>query len=156
MLKHALVVMLALVATAPVSVSAQVRYTDSEGVTHWVDSIDRVPDQYKRTVKGAPARSSRPTTTTTTTPQDWDRKAREAAQQLERDRADARKRDEYARAQRAWQEAVQACTIVSQDSKFDVAVSGKGKALMVGPEQEKAAFAKCMTERGQPAVRSRP
>lgn len=37
-----------------VPAAAQVRYKDSEGITHWVDSLDQVPKEYRTSVVGAP------------------------------------------------------------------------------------------------------
>jgi hypothetical protein len=65
MLRFTIPLVLALVASGPVSLSAQVRYKDSEGVTNWVDSIDKVPEQYRAGAVGnstAPPRPEPPPT----------------------------------------------------------------------------------------------
>src|SRR5712692_7822641 len=71
---------------------AQVRYKDSEGVTHWVNSKDEVPEQYRAGAVGGPVPRAKPSGT------DWEGKAREADRRAERERAQA----ERGRAQQAW------------------------------------------------------
>lgn len=40
--------------------AAQVRYKDDEGVTHFVNSIDEVPERYRRGAVGEPVPETKP------------------------------------------------------------------------------------------------
>ena len=81
------------------SLAAQVIYKDNQGVTHWVDSPDQVPPQYRSQASGSPTPRGKPA--------DWEQEFREAdkrrqAEQLERDRQS--QADEIQRRQRAIEE----------------------------------------------------
>jgi len=54
MLRMAMAFLLVLLAEAATPLTAQVRYKDSEGVTHWVTSKDEVPEQYRAGAVGQP------------------------------------------------------------------------------------------------------
>ena len=53
-MKLALAVLLLVVLIAPSLALAQIRYKDAEGVMHFVDSIDQVPEQYRAGAVGRP------------------------------------------------------------------------------------------------------
>jgi len=44
-MKKILTIVIPVIAVAASVALAQVRYTDGEGVTHWVDSLDQVPEK---------------------------------------------------------------------------------------------------------------
>jgi type IV secretory pathway VirB10-like protein len=79
------------------SIAAQVRYKDNEGVTHWVNSIDDVPAQFRSSAIGKPVQPTSPSSSPSI---DWDQRARELDQQRERERQEADRQDEKDRAAR--------------------------------------------------------
>ncbi len=55
MLKFAAMFLLLCLTSIPAPLQAQIRYKDTEGVIHWVDSIEQVPPQSKDTATGRPS-----------------------------------------------------------------------------------------------------
>lgn len=131
----AVVLTLVLLAGSAAPLLAQVRYKDSDGITHWVDSLDRVPEQYRAGAVGKPSPPAKPAE------RNWEKEAR-----------DIDKRVDQARAVDEWQSAVRACAASVQSNKdaaFAAYVSGPGQLQMVGTRQGKFWFSKCMTEAGR-------
>ncbi len=90
MVKIAAAVLIGLAVSAPLHAVAQFRYKDDEGITHFVNSMDQVPEQYRKGAVGGPVPPAKPTGI------DWERKAREDERQrneriLDEERREARR-----------------------------------------------------------------
>jgi len=92
---------LALVLLLGTQVLAQVRYKDSEGTMHWVNSLNDVPQEYRPGAVGRPVQPTKPSSTL----DEWEMKAREIDRQRELDQQKAeRQAEQDAAARRARQE----------------------------------------------------
>ncbi len=160
MLRMLLTLILVLVAGAALPVTAQVRYKDTEGITHWVDSLDQVPDQFR---SGAAGKSTPPPPPTSSQGIDWDRKAREIDQRKEQETRAAEKQAEQARAaaeragivgawDSAWERAVRDCAATNPERGFDAHVSAPSRVAMIGSARGTYAFRKCMADAGHPTT----
>ena len=147
---------------------AQVRYKDADGVTHWVDSIDLVPPEYRQQAVDAPARAGR----SAAPPVDGEQKPTEAVRSPENQpgRGAAGPRPGQAppkpfdlgafhrivdscigRTRRAFHQRDRMGRITAE-SQFNAVVSGPGYVSVVGPMQERAAFQQCMADEGSPVL----
>lgn len=152
---------------------AQVRYKDAEGVTHFVDSINDVPPQFRAGATGQPS----PSPSRAVAPSvDWDKRAKEAEEALERERRlreAAERPPQTPVAQQpmqpvfdngAFQTTVDWCirkvreafeqrdrmNRLVAESNFSAFVNGPGGVTMVGTTRERYAFQACMASEGAP------
>lgn len=127
----ALSVSLVLISISPCY--SQVRYTDEQGVAHWVETQGQVPDRYK-TGATKPALPD----------VDGGASGDPAAQ--------ARRRLALSKGleQHNWVRAVESCVASTQKQyhTFNAYVSAPGKAEMVGNSEARFAFKSCMTAKG--------
>ncbi len=147
---------LVLQAMAPTTASAQLRYKDADGVTHWVDSVDKLPPQFRPDAQTAPRPGPAPA-------KDADRRVeREPPTVVPVPRFDLEEpRSPFTFG--AFQLIVDSCTSktrrafppkgrVAADSKFTAYVSGPGYVSVVGSTQELAAFQQCLKDEGVAVV----
>ena len=181
MLKLATMSLLICLTSIPATLHAQIRYKDAEGVTHWVDSIEKVPPQFKDTAIGR--QSSPPDDTATARPaapapapaaaepaanpeqptKEVDRPAPEPLTTPQPAQADASPKPfDYG----AFQVIVDSCITkthsafkqkdrtgrVIGESTFTAFVSGPGYVSLIGSTPERSAFQQCMANEGAPLV----
>ena len=142
-MKHwALVTILVLAATVPAD--AQIRYKDSAGVWHWVETLEHVPPEYRPGATGSPAPHSKPEPTA--------RPSRSAPSQPPGPRPSTmEERRDADRRERSWASAVTRCAVNAQGAErteFKAHVSGPERVEMVGTADQRYEFRKCMTEAG--------
>lgn len=127
-MRHAVLVALTLLLAATPAL-AQVRYKDAEGTTHWVDTMNEVPAEYRASAVGKPAPSSGPSLPgSPSSVSDWERRNRE----------------------RQWADSVMRCTAQAKltDQLFDAFVQAPGRVRMIGSTQARFAFSKCLSASG--------
>ena len=137
--------LLAVAAPAP----AQLRYVDSQGVVHWVQSQNQIPPEYREkaeqpklpdidATKGEdPAARSR-------------RKVFEAESARQRVLEDARRG--LAESEAQFDRAAAAC---AQRSRVDINFKGGTRHNILGTETQRFAFDKCMSQSGHPTESAR-
>ncbi len=149
---------LALLTLAPAA-GAQVRYKDAEGVTHWVDSIDRVPPEFRSDTPAARSPAPAP-------PKEADRRAEhEHAKPVQVPRLDlAAPRSPFNYG--ALQLVVDSCTAkmrraftqkdrvgrATAESRFNAFISGPSYVSVDGTTQERVAFQQCLADEGVATV----
>ena len=126
MLRMAMAFLLVLLAGAATPIAAQVRYKDSEGVTHWVNSLDEVPPQYRAGAAGKPVVQPPPTESSRI---DWEQKAREADERAERATRERAADDAQQQQQRA---AAQAAAQAEKERQAQQAQIGRECYLQAG------------------------
>jgi hypothetical protein len=92
MLRLVMAFLLVLLAGAATPLTAQVRYKDSEGVMHWVNSIDEVPERYRAGAGGRPVAPLPPGTKS-----DWEEREEQKAREIDRQRQERKVEQEQAR-----------------------------------------------------------
>ena len=139
---------LALAVSLPGSIRAQVRYTDPDGVTHWVDSIDKVPEQYraadkkaKETERGLGQKRSEPAPTPTARPS--------LAPPFDNGGFRLLVDSCIGKTRQTFQEKDRLGRVVGE-SKFNAFVSGPGSVSLSGTLHERFAFRQCMAAEGIP------
>jgi hypothetical protein len=134
--------LLAILSSGPLIASAQIRYKDAEGVTHWVDSLEMVPEPYRAGAVGRP--TSPPA------------QPSEADTQAEARRLLLQKLTEWERAVSDCTEQVRADTSNPDFATFAATRIGPGQLRLAGSEPAQAAFTQCMRDAGQPMSRTTP
>ena len=116
-----------------------IKYRDSEGHTHYVDSIDKIPPEYRQQTETPqnlpPVTSTDPGVPDSTL--DAGRRARE-----QRD-AERKQRD----AEQAFQRAARDCSVYVGG---EIIQKPGGRIEILGTAKERFDFAACMNSRGQP------
>jgi hypothetical protein len=148
--RWALVVAMLVVAAAlgTVDASAQIRYKDSAGVWHWVETLDHVPPEYRPGATGSQAPPSKPVP-----PARPGRPATQPSEPASPPLSTIEQRRDQERRERSWGSAVEGCTVNAQGSartEFKAYVSGPERVQVVGTTDQRFEFSKCMTEAGHP------
>jgi hypothetical protein len=142
----AVVALLLAIVAAPAA--AQVRYKDDEGVTHFVDSINDVPEKYRSGAIGGPSPKGQPSGIDWN--QEWKRRSTEREQ---RERSQAAQENVRALTE-SWERDAKICVDAVADSgvfgadRFNAYISGPGAVEMVGSAQARYEFRRCMVGKG--------
>ena len=128
----ALLVLVGLIVLPAGQSSAQVKYVDENGNSHWVQSENQVPERYQ-------GKATKPDLPMILQGDGTAGRALDNNLQGLRSKATA---DE-------WESAVRRCKTSTPGPEFDAYVSGAGRVKMVGTTQARFAFSKCMTNSGQ-------
>ena len=135
--------------TVAASATAQIRYVDSAGVVHWVQSPAQIPPEYREKAE-QPKLPDIDATKGEDPAARSQRKAFEAESGRQRVLEDARR--SLAESEAQFDRAAAAC---AQRSRVDINFKGGTRHNILGTETQRFAFDKCMSQSGHPTESAR-